>query len=104
MDEWENFIKVTGMITNKEVLYAIGAPGGFEDNGQWSADRFSAKALIEFCEANPQYHILTSVEAQDDEYVDVLINDFALVNRLSYYLGTGSEDDSLFYTEKREAE
>jgi hypothetical protein len=98
--EYVNFVVKTGLIDCDETLKSIGAPEGYEC-GAWSADRFSAKALIEFCEKNPTYHILTSVESEDDDFYDVIVNRYALVNRLTYYLGNGSKDEELTYTEKR---
>ncbi len=49
--------------------------------------------LVQFCEKNPEYHVVTVVDTDGDTSY---LNTVVFVNRMGYYLANGDKDESLF--------
>lgn len=101
MNTYEDFTSKVGLIEDEDTLEKIGAPEGYEDNGMYQANYETANALFKFVKDFPQYHVVSSVEVDNADIYDVMVNRFAIVNRLGYWLADGSTDDTLEYVEYR---
>lgn len=89
-DNLDEFIKLTGMITEARELKELEAPLGYDDGGSYDACRESLHALLEFCERKPEFHVITFI---DGEYGDTFVNRAAIANRITYCLGSGSTNE-----------
>lgn len=100
--EFEDFAELTGMIIEDEVenfleehekeLEALQLYNEIEENGMIDANTENLKAMKEFCNNNPGYHIVTQTEDNGSIFY---YNTITLVNRLSYYFAKGKELQSI---------
>jgi len=99
-DDWEKFKKFTGLIDNYDRLVALGIE---PDDDRGSYQPCELQKLKEFVAKNPRYHIITQTSDSDDVetelenegrsvIVDTMSNEIRFVNRMSYFIGTGSEE------------
>lgn len=100
MKDYVKFVTKIGLIEDDDGLKSINAPDGYL-NGCYDANSITAKALLQFVKDNPKYHIVTSVDSDDEKYSEIMVNDYAVVNRICFWLASGSKD-YCEYTEKRD--
>lgn len=96
IDEW---FEAVGVVNEEALLKLdIGLEHmWFEEDGAIEANSKTLKALIKFVDNNPEYHIATLTEG--DENVYCFANDIHYVNRIKYYLCNGSTDSELYFEE-----
>lgn len=88
MSTWNEFEAAVGFC-DTERCHSLGLEPD-EDGGDGGFDIERLSELQEFCEANPQFHILTQIS-------EGYVNREAFVNRLAYYLGDGSMEENIWW-------
>jgi len=69
----------------------------YDGDGRWDANNESAQLLYNFVKNNQEYHIVTTVDGDDDDSL-VYENRLATINRISYFLATGDRSPELSYS------
>ncbi len=92
--DFDNFLKYTGMMIEETDWDTVGI---HPDNENGTFDIHRLQELKDFCAKNPKYHILTETTDGDDFSDEntvppvTITNEIRFVNRLNFYLGTGSK-------------
>lgn len=99
---YDRFKEFTGMIHDDDLLIKLGLNPD-QECGYFEIDRL--KELQDFCDKNPEYHIITETSDCDDYdldkyFVTTIENGVRFVNRMHFYIGNGSKDNA-FLVEKR---
>ena len=101
---YDDFVKKTGMLNDNKEIKKLSLSkrllSKLQDGGAFAADSETYQLLLDFVAENPEYHIITEVEGDEEENLEdqvfILCNEPRFVNRLRYYLGKGSKRPLFF--------
>lgn len=106
---FESWIKKIGALNAETVQKLIPSLSehdidDFDGYSEIQAHSASSRALLDFVQANPEYHIATysidDLENGGSAYI--YSNDYHYVNRMAYYLCKGNKNPNIFFEETNE--
>ena len=91
---YEKFIQQTGLITSEKKLKKLNL---IPDGALGSFDRKKATLLIDFCERNPDYHIITQIKTPEESNDLIYHNKMTIENSLCFFLGKGDKKETMLF-------